>query len=295
MRVLLTGATGFIGSHVTRELLHRGYEVHVSLRPSSDCSRILDLLDRIRIWEEPFDQVPMWPDATIHLAWVTTPGKYLESPENEELLAASRRLIERVPGRAIFAGTCFEYDTQRGVLAEDSPTRPTTLYARCKDELRKTVERRPNSAWVRLFYQYGPGEHPDRFIPSVIRSLLSEKPVKVSPGAQRRDFLHVRDVAAAIAAVLESDLQGCVNIGSGRAVEQRRMVAKLSDLAGRLDLVDFGAVPYFPGEPMLIEADTTKLGSTGWRPKVDLETGLSETFEWWRAALTRPSERRILR
>ena len=116
----------------------------------------------------------------------TAPGVYLESPENRDCLAASRRLLAAAPGRAVFAGTCFEYDTRLGLLSEESAVRPTTLYARSKDELRREVEARPDSAWLRFFYLYGPMEDPRRFVPALIRSLLKGEEAKLSPGGQRR-------------------------------------------------------------------------------------------------------------
>jgi nucleoside-diphosphate-sugar epimerase len=287
MRVLLTGATGFIGSHVARELVRRGHEVHCTVRPSSDRRRIRDIERDLRVHVAPMDAVPVEPDVAIHLAWYAVPGKYLEAPENLECLEASRRLLSRLRCRAVFAGTCFEFDTRLGRLSETSPTRPTTLYARTKDELRREVERRLDSVWVRFFYQYGPWEDQRRLVPSVIRSLLRGEPARVSPGEQRRDFLHVEDVARAVADVAESRLSGPVNIGSGRAPAVREIVTTLGRLAGRPELVELGAVPYYPGEPMLIVADNAKLRSTGWVPRYGLEEGLRHTLEWWRETLAR--------
>lgn len=289
MRVLLTGATGFIGSHVARELVRRGHEVHCTVRPSSDRRRIRDIERDLRVHVAPMDAVPVEPDVAIHLAWYAVPGKYLEAPENLECLEASCRLLSRLRCRAVFAGTCFELDTRLGRLSEESPARPATLYARTKDELRREVERRPDSVWVRFFYQYGPWEDERRLVPSVIRSLLRGEPARVSPGEQRRDFLHVEDVGRAVADVAESGLTGPVNIGSGQAPAVREIVTTLGRLTGRPELVELGAVPYYPGEPMLIVADNAKLRSTGWAPRYALEEGLRQTVDWWRGALGRGS------
>lgn len=282
MRVLLTGATGFIGSHVARVLLRRGHEVHCTVRASSDRRRIRDIEASLRIHAAEMDAVPVEPDATIHLAWYTVPGKYLSAPENRDCLEASRRLLAKLRGRAVFAGTCFEFDTQLGRLREDSPVKPATLYAECKDALRREVERRPGSAWVRFFYQYGPWEDPRRLVPSVIRAVLRGEPADVSPGLQRRDFLHVEDVAAAVCSVAEGRIEGCVNIGSGEAPTVGEIVGKIGALGGRPELIRLGAVPYYAGEPMLIVADNAKLRSTGWAPGFDLDRGLRQAFEWWR-------------
>ncbi|HLY08065.1 MAG TPA: NAD(P)-dependent oxidoreductase [Planctomycetota bacterium] len=282
MIVFLTGATGFIGSHIARELLRRGHQVHVSVRPGSDRRRLQDVEARLTVHEGALDTVPVEADAVIHMAWYAVPGKYLTAPENRDCLDASRRLLGKVKGRAVFAGTCFEFDLTEKPLREDSPTKPTTLYAECKNALRQEVERRPDSAWVRFFYQYGPWEDPRRLVPAVIRAQLKGEPSKVTPGLQRADYLHVEDVAAAVCSVAESPLQGCVNIGSGDAPSVREIVSAIAGLGGRPDLIQWGAYPQREGEPMLIRADNTRLRSTGWAPRYDLAGGLRQTFDWWR-------------
>ena len=276
--VLVTGATGFIGSHVAREMVKRGHEVHATVRPSSDRRRLQGLEDRLRIWEGGIDTLPFEPDLTLHLAWHAVPGRYLEAPENAECLEASRRLLSKVRGRLVAIGTCFEFDTRVSPLREDSPTRPTTLSARSKDALRRDVEARPDSAWARLFYQYGPWEDPRRFVPTVIRTVQKGESPVLAPGAA--DFLHVEDVASAIADVGESRLTGCVNVGSGRASTFLEIGSLIGDLAGRPDLIG----PAVPGEPIRIVADNAKLRTTGWAPRYTLESGLRHAFEWWATA-----------
>jgi nucleoside-diphosphate-sugar epimerase len=282
MRVLLTGGTGFIGSRVARELTQRGHEVVAKVRPGSNRSRLAGI-EKLTFEDGPLDFTGA--DLFIGLAWVTTPGIYLESLENLGCLVESKRLLAQAPCRAIFAGTCFEFDTSLGVLSEDSPTNPTSLYAKTKDELRKEVEARPNAAWLRFFYQYGHGEDPKRFVPGIIRALLQGKEAKLSPGGQKRDYLHVDDVASAVVDVAESKVTGCVNVGSGHAPSVREIATTIGALIGRSDLLRFGAVPYWDGEPMLIVAKNDKLRSTGWKPRKTLRAGLEETIAWWRGEL----------
>jgi nucleoside-diphosphate-sugar epimerase len=281
----LTGATGFIGSHVARELVRRGHEVHAIVWPTSDRRRIKDLESKIRVWEGGVDHVPVESDLTIHLAWYAVPGKYLTSPINQACLEESRRLLAKARGRVLFAGTCFEHDLQLGVLREDSPTKPTTLYAECKDALRREVEGRQDSAWLRFFYLYGPWEDERRLMPAVMTAQLKGQPSKVTPGEQRLDYLHVEDVASAVCSVAESRLEGCVNIGSGSAPSVKEIVTRIAGLGGRPELIQWGAYPQKPGDPMLIQCDNAKLRSTGWAPKYSLEEGLRHTFEWWRREL----------
>ena len=285
MRVLLTGSTGFIGSHVARELLRRGHDVHASVRAGSGRRRLAGIESQMRFHEGPMDATPVDADVVIYMAWYAVPGKYLTAPENRDCLEESRRLLSKVKGRAVFAGTCFEHDLQLGVLSEDSPTKPATLYAECKDALRREVAARPDSTWVRFFYQYGPWEDERRLMPAVMTGQLKGQPSKVSTGEQRYDYLHVEDVASAVCSVAESRLQGCVNVGSGTAPSVREIVTKIVEYGGRPELIQWGAYPPKPGEPKLIQCDNAKLRSTGWAPRYSLEEGLRHTFDWWRREL----------
>jgi nucleoside-diphosphate-sugar epimerase len=119
-------------------------------------------------------------------------------------------------------------------------------------------------------------------MPAVIRGQLRGEPSKVTPGFQKLDYLHVEDVASAVVAVAESPLQGCVNIGSGQAVAVREIVQTIAEIGGRPELIQWGAFPQKPDDPMLIQADNRKLRSTGWAPRYDLGRGLRMTFDWWK-------------
>jgi nucleoside-diphosphate-sugar epimerase len=284
MRVLLTGTTGFIGSAVARELLRLGHEVHATLRPSSDRRRIAGLAGLI-LHEAPMDAVPVEPDLAIHLAWYTVPGKYLSAPENRECLEASRRLLAKLDCRVVAAGTCFEYDMKVGLRTEESPLGLISLYTECKDALRRELASRPDAAWVRIFYQYGPREDERRQVPKLILALLRGEPVDLPPCRARRDYLHVEDVASAVCATAFSRLQGAVNVGSGEAPELAELMSIVGRAAGRPELVRLGALPAPADEPPLIQADVRKLRTTGWSPRWSLEAGLRQTVEWWRGEL----------
>ncbi|HVM63081.1 MAG TPA: NAD(P)-dependent oxidoreductase [Verrucomicrobiae bacterium] len=294
MKVLLTGAVGFIGSHITRELVRQGHEVHALDLPGVDRSRVADVAASLRFVEAdllaPSVALPDWRyDLCIHLAWFVVPGKYLHSPENQQWIDASLRLARRLRDegcqRFVAAGTCFEYATSDPPQSESTPTGPTTIYAQSKLGLFRALPSVGiDFAWVRFFYQYGPYEDPRRLVPVVINRLLGGEEAKLVTGDRIRDYLHIADVASAVCAVAQSQLTGAVNIGSGVPLTTRDLALKIGELLGRVDLIKLGAYPEPPTEPMHLLADNRKLcGGTTWKPRYDLDSGLRQTIDWWKS------------
>jgi UDP-glucuronate decarboxylase len=138
-------------------------------------------------------------------------------------------------------------------------------------------------AHARFFYQHGPWEAANRLVPAVITSLLAGNEAKVSSGEQVRDFLHVDDVASAIAVIARSDIAGAVNVGSGVPVQVRDVVLATAEACGRPDLVRLGALPQRPGDPPFVCADPSRLRQLGWSPRFGLEDGLIDTVAWYKA------------
>jgi nucleoside-diphosphate-sugar epimerase len=178
-----------------------------------------------------------------------------------------------------------------GYMSEDSPTRPESLYGTCKLAFMNVADRLTAAGdlsfvWPRVFNLFGPMENRNRLLPDVILGLLQGKRVKLTPGEQMMDFLHVHDTAAAIWAVAQSTLRGPVNIGSGKPVEVRTLVKTAAALIGQSELLDFGAIPYNPLSPSFICANNKRLRQeTGWRAKFTLESGVEDTVDWWRSTV----------
>lgn len=298
-RVLVTGATGFLGRHALAALGARGFEVHGAAPDAPDAGGGAAVWHRVDLMEAGAPRrlcEAARPSHLLHLAWYTAHGRFWEAEENFRWVEASLALLRAFAGaggeRLVTAGTCAEYDwTGEGPLREGlTPLAPATPYGACKAALGQLQEafarvRGLRSAWGRLFFPYGPGEGPDRFVPHVASRLLRGEAAECTSGAQQRDLLYVEDVAGALAALLESPVEGAVNIGSGRAVALREVAETLGRLTGRPELVRLGARPDRPGDPPRLEAHTGRLETeVGWRPTVTLEEGLGRTVEWWRAA-----------
>lgn len=300
MRVLLTGAAGFVGSHLARLLVREGCEVAALVRPGTDLRRLGDVVPKLTLVEGDLlapgglgDVLgAVAPEVCVHLAWCTHPGRYLHAAENVDYLAGSAGLLRALDGtvcrRIVLAGTCVEYDTDLGYLTEDSPVRPRSLYAACKHALWLLTERHArargrSAATARLFLLYGPWEPEARLVPSVIRALLNGRPCPLTWGEQTRDFLHVEDVAAALWAVARSGVEGPVNVGSSTPVSVAAVAREIGGLLGRPDLLHFGARPASADDPPCLVAEPGPLRETlGWSPRYDLRAGLAATIEWWK-------------
>ena len=300
-RILVTGGAGFIGSHLVRNLVAGGHEVALLVRPTTSLERLGDSVNSVRLVKadlaEPAlamaSMAPWKPEACAHLAWYGDPRTYLVSRENLAELAASltflSHLLDAGCSRLLVTGTCAEYETSDEPLTEESPTRPGTLYAAAKLSLKLlagqlAAESGASLAWARIFHLYGPYEHQQRLVPAVIRTLLDGREFAATAGTQVRDYMHVADVASALAALIERGSYGTFNVCSGKPVTVHEVIGTIADIVGRADLVKFGAVATRPWDPPSLRGDNARLvAETGWRPARELGDGLEQTVTWWRS------------
>jgi nucleoside-diphosphate-sugar epimerase len=287
--ILVTGGTGFIGAPLVRLLTEAGQRVIVVTRPgqridAGQHALHADLLDQ----DSLAGLASTRPNVAVLGAWCAQPPAYLSSRDNVSWVVSTvtlaRALLESGCTRIVGLGTCYEYDTSLGYLSERSDVRPHTLYAASKvaafSVIRQLcVEFGASFAWPRIFYQYGPGEHPDRIVASTIGSLLGGKRAPLTGGEQVRDYLHVEDVARALAAVILSDADGPINIGSGRPITVREIAETIGAVIGRPELLGFGDLPSRPTDPPFVCANVAKLWSLGCLPRFGLRDGIADTID----------------
>lgn len=292
----MTGASGFIGRHALAPLVEAGHDVHAICRTHPPAGTPAAVTwHRGDLLEDPAGVVGLVaPARLLHLAWHTNQGHQWRSLENvrwvEATLALVRAFAAAGGSRAVLAGTCAEYQWGLpGPCAEErTPRRPATLYGAAKHATQTVVaaaapELGVSVAWGRVFFLYGPYEDRRRLVASVASALLRGEHAPTSAGTQLRDYMHVADVGAALAALLAVDLDGSVNIGSGEARALREIVETIGRESGREDLLEIGALPARPGDPDLLVADVTRLrDEVGFRPRFALDDGLASTVAWWR-------------
>jgi nucleoside-diphosphate-sugar epimerase len=221
------------------------------------------------------------------------PGAYLESPDNDRFLEWSQVFAERffqAGGQHLLAlGSCAEYQPARTPLVEDqSPLSDTTRYARCKNALRLALENLAQRhdarvGWGRVFYPYGPGEHPARLCSSLIQQLARGEKVILKTPNSTKDYIYIEDLASAILTTIESGFQGTINFGTGWGVTVKEMAQTIAGIMGCPHLVEEAAVPVC--DPMsYMVADATKLRGLGWTPRIKLPEGIQRLREHWQTA-----------
>lgn len=275
MKVVVTGATGFVGRHVVNKLLQQGHAVVAVARDGKRAEQ-MSWFERVDFFacdlHKDFDQLlasASDSQALIHLAWPGLPNYrdffHIETNLPKDLLFLRSAVDAGIP-QLLVAGTCLEYGMQYGPLAEDMPTFPSTPYGLAKDALRKSLELLQKSKpftlqWMRLFYMHGEGQNKNSLLAQLDRALDERQPVfNMSEGNQLRDYLPIEEVANNFVRVLENRAcQGVINCCSGKPVAVRELVEKRCREKGSDIVLNRGFYPYPDYEPMAFWGVPAKL------------------------------------
>lgn len=277
MKILVTGATGFIGSNLIQHLLNQGLTVIA-------CSRDVEKAKAFNWFHKvifiPFDLQKSQniknyytyfqePDILVHLAWSGLPS-YKSTAHFEENLMPSYHFIKNLVVNGLHkvtvTGTCLEYGFQEGSLKEDLPSKPSNAYALAKDTLRKQLEELKKESnfslkWVRLFYMFGEGQNPKSILPLLDKALKEQQAIfNMSGGEQLRDYLPVNKVVEYLSKIaLSEKLEGIINCCSGQPISIRRLVEEHLKAKKKSIHLNLGYYPYADYEPMAFWGDNNKL------------------------------------
>jgi len=304
MRCLVTGASGFLGSHLARALVGQGHEVLAVVRSSSDLSRLDDIKPKLSLVFASLNTIEtarqtiaeFRPEVAFHLAW--TGGN------SSKFLNQTAQIFENVPGTleltrilaeagcatVVYAGSSVEYGEFNIPVSESDLPKPANLYGVAKYGTEVLISGLCRAygmrfCGVRVFWTYGPMDDAMRMIPSVISSLLDGQRPSLTEGRQLWDFLYIDDaVRAFLLLASTSSAEGVFNLGSGQPVAIREVVESIRDRIDPALELGFGEIPYGPNQAMHLQPDVSRLqAATGWHPQVDLLDGIRRTVEWHRA------------
>ena len=299
-KILVTGASGFIGSHCLKVLQKENFEIYalaktIPQHENTNINWIETDLSQPKEVDQLFEKVK--PEYLLHLAWEIVPGKYLGSHNNNKWVEISMNLIRKfvINGgkKLVISGSCAEYKWGKYICNEKTtPLEPHNIYGLSKHKLHQEVaefckQDKISYVWGRIFHLYGPRENPKRLVPHVIRSVLKGHPVKTTHGNQVYDYLYVEDVARALVGLIQTEYTGAVNICSGQPIKLKDLIFKI---AGKMDashLIQLGKVKSNEQHEHYIVGSNNLLNEvTCWEQLTYLDDGLDKTIDYIRNSQT---------
>lgn len=299
-RVLITGASGFLGSYCFDALRRRNFEVILTARTAPTFEHVGAIFRRCDLNDE-IDTVAMLdeeqPTHLLHLAWYAEPGEFWRSTKNIEALIYSLHLVNAFlarGGKHVAAiGSCAEYEVGESSgepYRENAALTDATLYAAAKNAFHRVaaklaIDTSTRLAWARVFFVYGRRESSRKFISSTALALLRGECVTLAQPRRRLDYVHARDVGEALAALVDAEADGAFNIGSGSATTPLEIATIVASFLGVGDLIKMNSGT--SGHDIV--ADRSRIyEDVGWEPREDLVPTIEDVV----ASVTQPLDLR---
>ncbi|TDT74112.1 NAD(P)-dependent oxidoreductase [Shimia litoralis] len=272
-RILITGATGFVGLPVAQKLVAAGHDLTCVIRSGTE-KKLEGLKTKTIHCDDVFAQPSNWwadtltdIDTVVHLAWYAEPGKYLTSERNLDCLAGTLSMVKGAAAsklhRFVGIGTCFEYDLTVGELSVNTPLAPDTPYAAAKVAAFTMLKSwfattETEFLWARLFYLYGAREDHRRLVPYLHAQMRAGQAAELTSGTAVRDYSDVDAAADLLVSDITGTHVGPTNICSGKGVTIRALAEQIADQYGRRDLLKFGARPDIQTDPPVVIGQRTE-------------------------------------
>lgn len=299
MRIVVTGATSFLGAVTVRQLLEKGYQVDAVVRPGSHNmanlyrqipkgrEQALQVIERnLHDIAEIGENVPK-ADVWIHMGWDGSGSENRKKRDVQQANVVQSLKAVHAAGaigcrKFLFTGSQAEYGVCNTVITEENPLNPVSEYGIAKVEFGQQAEALCRSLEMdyihtRIFSVYGPGDHPHSLVESCVRTWLQDGEMKLGECTQKWNYLYIEDVVSALVSLIEKAEPGVYNIASTDVRVLREYIKEMHELCGNRGSYVFGQRPQNAEGPANLVADISKIcRMTGWRPVTTFSEGINE-------------------